>query len=618
MSDDYREDLLRHYQGELSYLRKMGAGFAETYPKVAGRLDLAGGEGVDPHVERLLEGFAFLTARLQQNLNAEFAHIPQALLGVLYPQFAAPIPSTAIAQFDVDAKRGKQTGGYRIARGTQLFTESPSGSICRFQTCAPLTLWPVTLRDAALESPNAYDFLDGRADVASVLRLSIDAMDTDLSALGLDRLRFFLGGERARALSLYDYLVVNMLDVVALPDGDRARRKVLGKDALAQVGFEDDEAVLETPSNGRRAYGLLQEFFACPDKFLFLELQELEKAQGRQSLDILILLSAAPGVAPEAGSGAGSGKPLTVEKSDFLLGCVPVVNLFQKSSEPIRIDHKTHEYRITPDLRRERSTEIHSILSVTASNIPEEDAYRVEPFFSFNHAAGQSGREASAFWMARRRATERPGQLGSDMMLSFLDLGFEPSQPAATTVFAHMMCTNRGLAEQLMTGARLHIEEGAPVGQISLMTKPTPQRGAPIGGETLWQLVSQLSLNHLSLSEGEQSLIALQEMLRVHAGSQDPATEKQIRGLSRLTTTTGARRVGGDAWRGFVRGTEITLEVNERAFDGGSAILMASILDRFFALYADINTYTRLEITSSQRQGVWKAWPPRVGDQRPL
>ena len=564
--------------------------------------------GADPHVERLLEGFAFLTARLQQNLDSEFSHIPQALLGVLYPQFANPIPSTAIARFDVDAKRGKLTGGYVLDRGTPLFAEAPNGMTCRFRTCAPLTLWPVTVRDAAIESADAYEFLDGRTDVAAVVRVSIEANGADLTELQLNDLRFFMSGERAAAMALYEYLVVNAIDVVAVPDGDSSRRQVLDAGALQQVGFQEVEAVLETPAAGHGAYALLQEYFACPDKFLFLEARGLGAAKASRRVDLLLLMSAPP------------SRRMTVDRSNFALGCTPVANLFRKASEPIRIDHRTHEYRITPDLRRERTTEVHSIVSVTGTNIPHADTYRVEPFFSFNHAANQTARQggASAFWLARRRPTERPGQLGSDVMLSFLDLDFEPSQPASTTVFAHMLCTNRGLAEQLMTGASLNIEESAPVERISLATKPTPQVTPPMGGETHWRLISQLSLNHLSLSNEVESLIALREILRVHAGSRDPVQEQQINGLSRLSVTEGARRTGRDAWRGFVRGLEIELEMDERAFAGASAVLLASVLDRFFALYADINAYTRLTLKSAQREGVWKAWPARAGDQRPL
>lgn len=599
MANDPREDLLGHYQRELGYLRRMGAAFAEAYPKVAGRLELSETEAADPHVERLIESVAFLAGRIQRNLDAEFPQIPQALLGILYPQFVNPVPSMAIAGFVPDPDRGELTGGYRIARGTPLFAQSPAGPAVRWRTAYDVDLWPLSVVDARFETPDAYDALDARFDVEAVLKIALKSDGAGFDALGLDRLRFYLNGDRVLTDTLYELLVVNCVGVGLVPDRDKTRMTLLGPDALQPVGFEDAQAVLDQPMNSQPGYRLLQELFAFPEKYLFREVRGLAKAGASENLEILILLSAGP------------RRRATIGRDTFKLGCTPAVNLFTRLSEPIRVDGLKPEYKLVADRRRERITEIHSIVKVTAANRPDAAAAEVEPFFSFSHEAYQ--RDARAFWVARRDSAEKAGLLGTDVYLSFMDLDFEPTQPAETTLYAHLTCTNRGLAEELQAGAVLQLEEAAPVASVSLLTKPTAQRNPPIKGETLWRLVSHLSLNHLSLSNETGSLEALKEILRLYDLTGDPATARQISGLVGMTTRPAVRRLGIEAWRGFVRGTEIELNVDERAYVGASAVLLASVLDRFLGLHASANSFTQLTLTSQQREGVWTRWPARAG-----
>lgn len=601
MSDEYREELLGHYQRELSYLRRMGAAFADSYPKVAARLELGPTETPDPHVERLVESFAFLTARVQQNLDAEFPQIPQALLGTLYPQFVNPLPSMAIARFEVDPDRGKLTTGYTIEPGAPAFADAPNGLTCRFRTGYPVTLWPLEVTSAAFETTDRYDFLDNRTDVNAVLRISLKTLGEDIRNLDLSSLRFFLNGERVLTDALYELLFVQTNGVVLISDDDRKKPVRLSSDALKPVGFEREDIVLEYPAQAQPAYAFLQEFFAFPEKFLFFDVHQLDRADATKTLDILFLLDRTP------------PRRMTVSEENFQLGCTPIVNLFRKTSEPIRLDERTTEYRLSPDFRRDRITEIHSIRSVTASNLPQADAYQVEPFFSFSHEANRRG--ARAFWHGRREAADRPGIRGSDIILSFLDLDFRPTMPATTTLYAHTLCTNRGLAEQLQAGAVLNIEEAAPVRRITALTRPTRQLDPPLGGETLWRLVSHLSVNYLSLSQFEGSLKALQEILRLHATPGDPAMEQQINGIVDMLCKPSVRRIGDEAWRGFVRGVDVELTFDESAYVGSSAILLASVINRFLGLYATVNAYVGLTARLRSRDGVWKRWPARAGDK---
>jgi type VI secretion system protein ImpG len=595
-----QDELLTYYQHELTYLRKMGSAFAARYPKIASRLELAPGECADPQVERLLEAFAFLTARIQRQLDSEFPQITSALLGVLYPQFLNPIPAMTVAQFDVDPEQGQLTSGHVIPRHTPVFTTSPQGHTCRFRTCYPVTLWPLDVVYAGLESTAQFDFLDAASDVAAVLRLRLVCRGAALPALTLQRLRFYLHGEQSLVYALYELLFCHVRQVVLLSES-HARPHFLPRDAITPVGFDLDEAVLPYPPQAHPGYRLVQEYFAFPDKFLFFDLNHLDQHTSQHSLDVLFLLQQVP------------QQRLSLDRSTFRLGCTPMINLFRKTAEPVRLDHRHTDYALIPDLRRERWAEIHSLLHVSASSNATDDAQTFEPFYSFRHH--MESREHKTYWHARRVPTGRIDLPGTNVVLSFVDLDFTPSLPPVQTVYAHTLCTNRDLATHLSAGALFQIEEAAPLAQITCLSKPTLPAYPPLGGATLWHLISQLSLNHLSLSSEPESLHALREILKLYSVSDQATAHQHISGIRSMTCRQVMRRLGREAWRGFCKGHEITLTFDEALYVGGSALVFAAVLHHFFALYTSVNSFSQLVIHSRQRDGVWKQWPPMAGSQ---
>jgi len=606
VASEGREDLLRAYWRELGYLRQMGASFAETYPKVAGRLEVGADGSPDPHVERLIESFAFLTARIQHNLDSEFPEIAVELLNILHPHYLNPVPSLAVALFEVDPQRGKITSGHVIPRHTPLFAQPEDGAtICRFRTCYPVTLWPVEVTQASFESPAQFEFLDSAADVASVLRLRVESRAGSLAEMELDRLRFYLNGDRILVDALYELLFCQCLGVALLPEGDPQRRPVrLPAAAIQPVGFERGEEVLPYPEFSQPAYRLLQEYFTFPEKFLFADVAGLGRHGSENAFEILVLLRRAPGAW------------MRVERDTFALGCTPIINLFQRTTEPIRLDHRRTEYPLVADARRERFTEIHSVTSVSSSSDPRSRARVYAPFYSFNHHMAERGHEA--YWHARRTTSLRKDMPGSETMLSLVDLDFQPFLPPTETLYAHTLCTNRALAEQLMAGALLQTDVAAPVSRIVALTKPTPQINPPSDGSTLWRLISHLSLNYLSFATGEESLQALREILKLYSTSEHSSAQQQIQGIREMSLRKTVQRTGRDAWRGFCRGTEVTLVFDESLYVGGRAFLLGSVLNRFFGLYASVNSFTQLVIKSKQREGIWNRWPSRAGEQTVL
>jgi type VI secretion system protein ImpG len=593
------DDFLLYYLEELSYLRQMGERFARAYPKVAGRLELQRDECPDPHVERLIESFAFLTARIQSDLDSDFPEIAAELLNVLYPHYLTPVPSMTVVRFEVDPQRGKLTTGHEIPRHTQLFAHAEREAVCRMRTAYPVTLWPIEVKSAEMVTPDNFDFLDNASDVASVLRLRLESRADPFDVLEIDKLRFYLHGEPVLVGRLYELLMNDLVGVAVLPAGTKTPRRI-ARDAVAPVGFNRDDDVIPYPKYSHPAYRLLQEYFAFPEKFHFLDVRRLGGSMTGDRVDLLFLLNKMPAA------------KLLLTPETFSLGCTPAINLFRKTSEPIRIDHRRLEYRLVPDLRREKTTEIHSILSVSGTSDPTDPTRDYAPFYSFTH--DMERRAQRAFWHGRRLTAQHPDMSGTDVLLSFRDLDFSPARPPDEIVYAHLLCTNRALAAEIPAGGELQTDEAAPVSRIVCLKKPTRPVQPPLGGQALWRLVSHLSLNYLALGDTEDSLKSLREILGLYCISDAPALRQQIQGIRRMSHRKVVRRMDGEAWKGFCRGTEVELLFDESAFVGASAFLMATVINHFLGLFASTNSFTQLLIRRSARESeVWKRWRPMAG-----
>jgi type VI secretion system protein ImpG len=594
-----QEELLSYYRSELAQLRQAGQGFARKYPKLAERLELSADGSADPHVERLIESFSFLSARIQRRLDDEFPEITAALLSSLFPHLAHPIPPLSVAQFLPDSARGKLDSGYLIPRHTALFAQTMDGLDCRFQTSYPVTLWPLRVTEAHFEPKTHFDFLDNHGQVASVLRLRIEAEKAKLADLSLKTLRFHLYGDSDITGGIYEALFADCIGVV-LYDEDAETAIRLPKNAIEAVGFGEEEDVIPYGNSSHPGYRLLQEYFALPDKFLFFDLQHLEKNPSSSAIDVLFLLKTPP-------------RPyLQISSANFLLGCTPIVNLFRRTSEPIRLDHTKSEYRLVPDMRRERTTEVHSVLSVRATSDPSKADRVFQPIYSATVAG--SDPHNPAYWFARRAATGRSDLSGTEVFLSFVDPSFRPTHPPDQTVFAQLLCTNRDLATQIPENAVLQTEERGPIARIRCLRKPTATAYPPLGGTSRWALISNLSLNYMSISDSPDSLQAFKQILLLYSLSPTPAILQQIEGMRTMTSRPVTRRLG-IGWKGFCSGKEIHLSFNEQCYSGSSLYLFATVISRFLGLYSAINSFTQLAISREQANGEVIRFPPVVGSK---
>jgi type VI secretion system protein ImpG len=605
-----RDDLLPYYERELKFIRQMAGEFATKYPKVAGRLLLKPDTCEDPHVERLIEAFALLCGRVHHKLDDEFPEITESFLEVLYPHYLRPIPSLGIAQFQFDGSQST-VAATQIPHRTAIHTRPDNGQFCSFRTCYPVNLWPIRVNAASVSIGNRFTSPGLPADAGAVIRIEMECLGgLRFAQLSIDSLRFYLNGESAAVHTLYEFLFLNTLRVSlrALPAREGAAHAVLPAASVRQVGFAEAEGILPYSDRSFPGYRLLQEYFSFPEKFLFFDLTGLDrlpKSDFGPAFEILIALQE-----PQQ-----HHRLIALEQSvnarTFQLGCTPMVNLFERIAEPVRITQTKTEYRIIPDQHRQLSTEIYSVDRVASNSTYMEEPQIYQPFYSLRH--GSPDETQKHFWHTRRRPSLRKNDNGSEVYISLVDLDFNADLPPVEMLTIRVTCTNRDLASRLdLTGEFGELDpEGVSLVRARCLRKPIPTIRPPARQGLEWRLISHLTLNHLSIVEGGGE--ALQEILRLYDFSDDPAIRRQIAGMTGVSSRSCMSRVTSDTGVAFCRGTDVTLEFDEDQYVGTGVFLMASVLQKFLGLYSAVNSFSR--VTARTRKGVLKQWPPLAGEQ---
>ncbi len=609
-----RDELLAYYERELSFLRQMGAEFAEKYPKIASRLVLEADRCEDPHVERLLEGFAFLAARIHLKLDDDFPEITQALLNILFPHYTRPIPSMTVVELHLDPEQGKLATGLKVPRESVLFSRPVDGYPNKFRTSYDTTVWPLTVSDAQWITPDRLKPAVRATDAVAALRLVLTCLpDVTFDQLQLGTLRFYLNGESNLVHALYELLCNNTTQILLREANPNSKKQpvALPASALRPVGFAELEALLPYPRRSFLGYRLLQEYFSFPEKFFFLDLtglEQLARTGAKDKAEIVLLIS------PFEREDRQQTLEMGVSPKTMKLACTPIINLFPLTAEPILLDQTRPEYPIVPDVRRTAATEIFSVDDVLTTNPQTQEVIDYEPFYSFRHATLRDRKQKQAFWHISRRPSNKPNDEGTEVSISLVDLSGRMVCPDADTLTVRCTCTNRDLPARLPFGndaGDFELEGVSAVRKVIALHKPTaPVRPATDKG-AFWRLISHLSLNYLSLvNEGRESL---QEILRLYNFGRSTYLEKQIGGIVELKSGRHFARVVSETGISFVRGTRVEMELDEEQFVGGGVYLFASVLEYFLGLYTSLNSFSQLVARTRQRKEVVREWPPRAG-----
>lgn len=611
------QDLLPHYERELAFLRTQADEFAQRYPRIAGRLSVNGEVLQDPHVERLIQSFALLGARIHKRLDDDFPLFTESLLGLLYPHYLRPFPSCSIACFDLGAGAAQMSQGQTLPRGTALHARPMRGVTCRFQTTAPVQILPLKLAQARVQTTSVIPSgtpIPPQCTTLLSLQLELLSPQASFATLDVPSLRLYLDGDPSLVTALRETLVSRVAGLFYQTQANGPWTR--DPQGLPQpVGLGDGEALVDFEARSHPAYRLLTEYFAFPDKFNFVDipLSTALCATAGRTLTLHIALS---GLRPDS----HEARLLElVGARNLLLGCAPVINLFATRADPIRITHDKTLYPVLPDGRRAFGHEVYAIDRVyRVHQTPEgESIQRFKPFFSLQHDdLLQEGESQGRYWFSQRHPMQAGQSVGYETEIGLVDLQFNPSLPQTDTLSIDVRATNRDLPCQMsigQVGGDLFAEGGGPWKEIRLLRRPTPSLRFEADHGALWRLVSHLSLNHLTLSDS--GLEGLKEMLRLYDLPHLPHSQRMIDGLMQVDYRPVQACLPGNPFATFVRGTEVRLSVNEQAFVGGGLHLFAQVLDQFLGLYAHINSFVQLKLLSHRTGEVLLTCPPRSGDQ---
>lgn len=591
------DGFLQRYNEELGALRKRASRFADAFPKIAGRLRMTADVADDPHVERLIQSFAYSAARVRQKLDDEFPELSDGLLETLYPHYLAPLPSMSIVRFKPsETLASAQT----IQRHSEILAEPIGGEACRFRTTQDVDVLPVEITAATLMGQPIDAPLSPYPGTAGCLRLSIRARSpraADLAETGLKRLRLHIASPWQQATALFELLANHTLGIALARHADDRAPIFLRASNLKPVGFELDEAMLPYPPSSFAGYRLLTEFFALPQKFLFLDIDGLDVWHG-ETLEIFVYLNETE-----------ARLERSVSQRDFVLNATPVVNLFRQPCEPLVIDGTRTEYRLLPDARRQRTREIYAVERVLLTGRQGQEEF-AQPFFGRR----QKGGPASAYWQISRRFDKDDGT--SDIDIAFIDRMHRPLSANEAVASIDTVCLNRDLPEQLPFGGGhplLQLASGSDaVTHVEALMPPTPSVRMSEEDGRHWRLMSHLMLNHLSLFDNEGT--ALKEILSLYAFRDSPETKQLVEALVRIDARSSTARLGSG---GLVPGTDVMLEFDPATIDRASAYLFGSVLDRFLGLYTSLNSFTRLSVSMKGQSKAIATWPARAAE-RPL
>lgn len=611
MSRSNRDRLNAYYQAELDSLRVAGDDFARTYPSIASELSLSEGEARDPHVEHLIQSFAWMMSRLRMQVEAETRRLPETLLEELAPNFIQARPSMAIVECDVDGASTDFSGGFALEQGLNFSPVGVPGEEeaasrqrrARFSVPYDTQLWPmrvtaITSNAEAEALAIAQAYPDSKASIKITLQADESA---SLDTLRLDApLRFYINTEQGYGDRLYDSLASQVIGV-AVSDSAGKVLRTLNEDNFAMSGFAHNEQLFGLCGSHELGASVLQDFFAFPEKFSFCEvlgLNDLELSafvlDGVAQINLHLVLDDA------------LSNSARLRADTFKLNCFPVINLYPKTTEPVALHEKNYRYRLVADRAADRETEVQSILSVYGVD-RFGIRHEIKPYFAVQQPKATG---VGLYWVAQKEESQRRGIPGTDIWISVF--GKSDVEVNGLSLYAKTLCSNRTLCESFEVGQQFSPIGTAPVRACRMITRPSRFCVAELNDDAQWSLLASLSRHHLALAVPESAKDTLMTTLSLCAPAEQTSAQRLLHSIESFTAEEEPvpSKLGG--WRGYQNGTRYTLTLNDRVFQG-PAMLFGRVILHFLCLYSQVNSFSSLDLYLGARR-VYR-WPPMTGQQ---
>jgi type VI secretion system protein ImpG len=637
--------LLRFYNLELFHLRHMAAEFAKEFPKIAGRLLLpsdATSQCDDPWVERLLEGFAFLAARVHVKLDAEFPRFTQSLLETVYPHYLAPTPSMAVVQFQPDLSEDGLADGFPVPRGSVLRGRGDQTK-CEYRTAHDVTLWPLRVVEASYHTRDLASFdIPGSWGVRAGIRIRLEATaGLNFDQVKVASLALHLQGADETPMRIYEQCFAHGMGFVVQSVTRPVRwQTYLPPANLRRMGFRDEEALLPYDARSFQGYRLLREYFALPERFMFIELAGLAPALSQvraKQLDVLLLMQQ-----------EDLELENRVEAQGFAPFCTPAINLFPKRADPVPLSDRFAENHVVPDRTRPDHFEVYRVTRCTGLGAQAGEEQEFRPFYSARDFDAETGGGGAYFVVHRVPRTlsakeqqrgRRSSYAGSEVYVTLVDAKAAPYSSDLRQLSIETLCTNRDLPILMPVGVgdsdfTMDLASAAPVEAIRCVSgRPRPPGASYAEGDFAWRAISHLALNYLSLAaspptpspraergpggEDREGAAGLRDILKLYAGHAEDHVRKQIDAIKSISSKPITRPVPTPGPIAFARGLELTLTFDETGFAGTGVFLLGAVLAEFFTKYVSINSFTETLVRTLQR-GVIMRWVPKIGQRHIL
>lgn len=591
--------LLSYYQKELSFLKQHGQIFSSRFPKIARRLGLVEGESEDPHVSRLIESFALLTSRIHQRLDDDIPQVIDALLSTMAPQFLRPLPSVCIVMMSPDPQKSGITGKNLLEAETTLFTRQNTPLSCQFQTVYPVMLLPLSIDTAAL----SFD----SDELSWQLQLSFRVWPG--ATLVDDSIRLYLHGP-GNAVNILYTLLCSEIKSLTLRQGDVSIP--LNSCAVNPVGFEIGEALLTRDRQIEPVHILLLDYFWFPQKFSFIEIKLPTgfNAAGNSAFELQVvfkrnhLTERLENLAP------------LVDENFFRLHCTPAVNLFSRRAEPITLTDALADYPIVPDTRHQGHIDVWAVDQVFVQRkVDNRIGHFPVPGLLGSRPVIHSGEDSGLYWQLLRREIPGVREVEHKPFIAFSERANRPPSSGPEIITLNIMCTHCGLAHQMQYGhPDGDFDLDAPIAGLKIvaLTHPTRQVNPTDKSELRWRFLSQLSLNY-QLLDGEQGAQRLKETLALYAIDESQPKSRMLSLIQDLTCQPITTRLINNDPHSLARGVDLNVTFAREALQEPEYYLLCCLLDRLLALYAPVNSFTRLTTCIEHEEQTRHVWPIRAG-----
>lgn len=578
------EELLPYYEKQLQEFSQQSREFASKYPKIAQRLSLNQEQIDDPHIERLIQAFSLISARIDKKLNDSYEIFTRSIFEVMFPQYLKPFPACSIVSFEDFNKIKQLNSAHLIPKNTSLKSKSVRGVQCEYRTVQDVTLLPVTLKSVNFKThPSAHIHLNRNA----TLILGFEIFNQQLKLLQQHQLPIYLDAISSFPLQVLDQIFKSETQFSIKINN----QEIEIPNPFNLLGFSEEESLLPVDQHTHQAYRLLLEYFCFPDKFNFLNLNldflnQAEPDASNFELHIHFKMN--------LNDQAAIRNYSELNLANFKLFATPVVNLFEKQAEPQKINHQRLEYPLISDAHHPEYYQVYSVseMSLIREKIDKEQvAQQVLPFFAMSHYR-HNGAQFYYHLQPDTASTQK-----SDLKFSLVSRSLEPQNISSDFISTQLLCCNRDLPYESYNKDHnaLSLNDSQLARRGLLLKRPSLPYSFKQSQKEQWRIISHLSLNNLSLMKGD-AVTHLKELLELYNLPGSKENRLIIESIQSIDFSLSQKLLDHKPFPLFVRGVRATVRMNNEVFHGSSLYVFAQLLNHIFNLKVQMNSYVEMII----------------------